>query len=201
MDYSNITTKQFIEIKKIISNDYLNKLDKDCRIIALLKNKTLTEVNEWKFWKLNWYRRQIQFLYSNDLPKFHLRRWLFINGTIYKALTKPTQYSVNRYLSMKACVEYGGIDKNLNKIVSLFYKPLFKSDKLDERGNYVDLDTNQSLKIERDFEKVKVSKVLGMVFFYSDVSSDLKIITDTYLKETEEAMEEMTKQAKALNLY
>lgn len=193
--YSQLKVKDLPIIAGIINNDSLSRIDKDIQIIAYLNNKTVSEIEDIDIRQVNKMRTGIQFIYNED-DEFNVYRYILLNGTIYKALVDVDKFSVNRYLSIKAHIDNGGWQNNCVKLIALCYKSLFTHGDIDEHGNYKDVSSKQLIKIERDFNNCKVSKIIGTLFFYSKIYNSLSLRIATYLNEAEMMTREMTEYLK-----
>ena len=178
MGYSNLKVKQLYGAKKIIGSE-VNRLDKDISLLSYIYGKPESYYQKLSFKSLALYRNTIAELYD-DAPGFRIRKYIIVNGKVYKLLTDCRKFSTGRFLGLKAHIS-NGIEKNFNKIVALCYKPLIGAENLDEHGNYVDLNPNEIEKMEKAFNNTKVSKVAGGVFFYLNVSNALNSTLQIYL--------------------
>lgn len=183
-----VPLKHIPKINEII-NSNVDRVDKECEILALLMNKPLRKIQSFKFWKLNYYRAQIQFLFEKD-KVYRLNKYLFIKGIIYKRINEVEYFTTNRLLSIKTYVR-GGIEQNITKLAALCYKPLF-SDGLDADGNEIDLTYKVQTRMENHFAELDYRKVAGSIFFFCEVSQNLKPVITLHLNNLEKITEELT---------
>lgn len=194
-NYKDIKLEQLAGVHKILKSKD-DHVDKCIRLLSYLTNKSRRYYESLPLWKLQHHFKQISFLFQPN-PKLPVKKVIWLNGYPYKALLDVSKFSSSRYLSLKHYVSNGQTEQNLHKIIALMYKPLFKSDKLDEEGNYKDDSMNE---INRRAELIKSKScydVYGAVFFYSKVSTILSARMQTYL---EQAMEKINHHMKELNL-
>ena len=159
-----IKVKHIPEITKII-NSQSTRIEKDCKILALVKGIELKEVESWKFFKLNYYRNQIKFLYAKD-NVYRLNKYIIYKWRVYRLINDVEYFTTNRALSIKAYLQ--DMEGNFNKLCALVYKPLF-SEGIDSEGNESDLSYTVTNRMEKDFSEMSYTKVAGAVFFLSKV--------------------------------
>lgn len=199
MDYSSVKINQLLPIKRIIEDDELTRLDKDFAILSLLTGMSVDKLESLKFKTANFLRGEVNFLFEPvHTQPFRLRSYIIVKGRIYKFLSDASKFSANRYLSIKAALDEknGGFEANLNRIAALCYKPLFSAGAIDEQGNYKDLHVKDRWEMYKDFSDVKVSKVIGGVFFYLNVSRSLNDWIQIYLSDLNQ---ELTTMAQEIN--
>ena len=88
-----VPLKHIPKINEII-NSNIDRVEKECEILALLMNKPLRKIQSYKFWKLNYHRSQIQFLFEKD-KVYRLNKYLFIKGRIYKRVNEVEYSTLN----------------------------------------------------------------------------------------------------------
>ncbi len=181
-----VPLKHIPKINEII-NSNIDRVEKECEILALLMNKPLRQIQSYKFWKLNYYRSQIQFLFEKD-KVYRLNKYLFIKGRIYKRINEVDRFTVNRLVSLKTYAKEG-IEQNITKLAALCYKPLFSSG-LDNDGNEIELSYSVNKRMEKAFNEVDSKQVLGAIFFFCAVSQNLKPVIELALRNLEEMTEE-----------
>lgn len=193
--YKDIKLEQLAGVHKILKSED-DTVEKSIRILSYLTKKSRSYYEALPLWKLHFYFKQISFLFQPN-PKLPVKKIIWLNYRPYKALLDVSKFSSSRYLSVKHYVSNGASETNLHKIIALMYKPLFKSDVLDEEGNYKDESINEIARRSELIKKKSCYDVYGAVFFYSKISTLLSARLQTYL---EEAMNKIKHHTKELNL-
>ena len=175
-----IKVKHIPEITKIINSES-TRIEKDCKILALVKGIELKEVESWKFFKLNYYRNQIKFLYAKD-NVYRLNKYIIYKWRVYRLINDVEYFTTNRALSIKAYLK--DMEGNFSKLCALVYKPLF-SEGIDSDGNESDLSYTVTSRMEKDFSEMSYTKVAGAVFFLSKVSQTLSEASNWIIKDLE----------------
>lgn len=186
-----VQLKKIPAINKIINSNE-TQLDKECLILAEVLNKPLKEIQRWKFYKLNYYRSQIQFLFQKNRT-YRVRKYLFVNFRIYKRVNEVEHFTTDRLLSIKTYVR-NGIDNNIVQLAALCYKPLF-SEGLDYEGNEKDMSYKVISKMEKDFANIDYRRVAGAVFFFCEVSQILNPLITYHINEATKEMEILNKES------
>jgi hypothetical protein len=73
----------------------------------------------------------------------------------------------------------------------LCYKPLF-SEGLDSDGNEIDLTYKVQTRMENHFDELDYRSVAGAIFFFCEVSRNLKPVITLHLNNLENIAEELT---------
>ena len=196
MNFRNIKVKQLKTIHEILTMD-LPRYDKDVQILSYLTGKTTDEIDNWKFYKSNFYRDKIAFLYG-ETDGFRVKKYIFVKGRFYKLLTDIEYFSASRLLSLKAHLQNGGADVNLAKLASQCYKPVGYHGDIYEHGNYTECRADVIKQMEVAFEDARISQIAGGVFFYSVISKRLNDLMLVRMMEAEGAMMEISQQARSL---
>lgn len=174
-----VKVKHIPEINKIINNELLKRWEKDAKIIALVKGISVDEVNSWRFYKLNYYRNQIKFLYAKD-NAYRVNKYVIKGFRVYRMVNDIEYFTANRALSIKAYIN--NMETNFSKLCALVYKPLFAQG-LDDEGNEKDLNYSVTNRMEKDFAEMDYKKIAGAVFFYSNVSRSLNEVSTLIINE------------------
>lgn len=183
-----IKVKHIPEITKIINSES-TRIEKDCKIIALVKGIELKEVESWKFFKLNYYRNQIKFLYAKD-NVYRLNKYIIYKWRVYRLINDVDYFTARRLLSIKAYLK--DMEGNFNKLCAVVYKPLF-SKGIDNDGNESDLGFGKINRMEKDFNEMSYTKVAGAVFFFFKVSQSLSEASNWIMNDLMMTMEMETK--------
>lgn len=153
LSVGNLTIEQFNQFTEIA------KTGKSFDIITFFTGKTEDDLNNLPINKLEKLNHRVGFLLSdyndmlNRVNKYRVKKYLFVKGRIYKAQLNEKKLNTNQYTALKTF----DASKQLNDVCSVIYTPL--------KG----FDKNKTDEISEAFKKVKVKKVIGTVFFYTDV--------------------------------
>ena len=156
LSVGNLTIKQY--------HKFIKAVKERSNIILAITDLTQDDLDNMPLKKLRNLNDRVGFLLSdyNDLVsgvgKIRKRKYLIVKGKVYKACLDADKLNTNRYTALKTF----NPDENLNDVCSVIYTPL--------KG----FDKNKVSDISKDFENIKVKRVLGVVFFYSNLSKKQK---------------------------
>jgi len=144
LSVGNLTIKQY--------HKFIKAVKERSNIILAITDLTQDDLDNMPLKKLRNLNDRVGFLLSdyNDLVsgvgKIRKRKYLIVKGKVYKACLDADKLNTNRYTALKTF----NPDENLNDVCSVIYTP------------------------SKDFENIKVKRVLGVVFFYSNLSKKQK---------------------------
>lgn len=148
LSVGNLTIKQYHSFVKAVK-------DKS-NVILAITDLTQSDLDNMPLKKLRNLNDRVGFLLSdyndiiNGVGKIRKRKYLIVKGNVYKAVLSTDEMNTNQYTALKTY----NPDEQLNNVCSMIYTPL--------KG----FDPKRVSQIAKDFENIKVKRVLGTVFFY-----------------------------------
>jgi hypothetical protein len=152
LSIGELTISKFHEFIKVA------KSGKTTDLITLFEGLTIEQIDSLPLDKLRMLNHRIGFLLSdyndmlNGVNKYRVKKFLFVKGRLLKAVVKTDKLNTNQYTALKTF----NFESQLNDICSVCYTPL--------KG----FDKSKVSDISEAFKDVKVKKVYGLVFFYSN---------------------------------
>lgn len=152
LSVGNLTIKQFQEFIQVA------KSGKTTDLITHFEGLTSEEIDNLPLKKLRNLNDRIGFLLSDysdmleGVNKYRVKKFLFVKGRLLKAVLNTGNLNTNQYTAIKTF----NFESQLDDICSVCYTPLkgFNKDRVNE--------------LSEAFKDVKVKKIYGLVFFYSN---------------------------------
>jgi hypothetical protein len=156
--WHQVTVAQFQELlpiyKKVqTEEDSVKWLSLWANIIAILADCQTEEVEALSLEKVNKIVKSLSWLNDKHLPH-PKRKYLFINGMLYKATSEAKQFNTAQYVEYKTFLGRSNVISEMHYLLATIYHPVFGKKDHDEKAKM--------------FLNVPVSKVYPMVFFYAN---------------------------------
>jgi len=196
--YNDVTLGQYQECYNLINS---KDEDKWIKILAILSNKSVEDIENLPADKLIKYANSLKFLSNPDIntkPK----KYIGIKGKVFKATLAITDLSTAQGIDIKTFLKPIGNKtqdeitiQNAHLILASIYKPLkwfkFKYDPINHSKN------------AELFKHVKMGDISGTLFFYSNVLERWMRVINAFTKEADTIltnhMEEVMEWADSLN--
>jgi len=196
--YNQITLVKYQECYNLINS---KDEDKWIKILAILSNKSIEEIENLPADKLIKYSHSLKFLSNPDIntkPK----KYIGIKGKLFKATLAITDLSTAQGIDIKTFLKPIGNKSqdelsivNAHLILASIYKPLkwmrFKYDPINHSKN------------AELFKQVKMGDISGTLFFYSNVWERWMRVINAFTKEADTIltnhMEEVMEWAGSVN--
>jgi len=152
LSVGELTINQFHAFQKAV------KTGKTYDLITLFTGLTSGQIDDLPLKKVENFTHRIGFLISdyNDLiegkSRIKPKKYLFIKGKLFKSILNADKLNTNQYTALKTF----NPDTQLNDVCSVIFTPLSGFDK------------TKTKEISELFKEVKVKKVYGAVFFYTN---------------------------------
>lgn len=169
--YNKLTVRQFLGCVEICKKG-LKDYDENIELVAYLLNKPVEEIESMTYEQTIKLTNRASRLKASK-PSTRVRKYLFVKGRIYKAVTDVKHFSAQRFLHYETNPE-------LHKRASALYIPIFS--KLTFNGSYKDSAVHQWDALAEAFLDLKVSQISGVVFFYLRKWKRLSPIMEAYMK-------------------
>lgn len=177
--YKDITVEQYQEIREVLQKDS-ESIDTWVRIVCILTNKQIEEIENLKADHLKWVFSQISWIRKPEL-KGRKRKYIFAGGRLYKACFYAQKLNTAQYVDLKSFLKEGDADKNLHKLLACVYLPL--------TWKGFDYSGEKHVETASRLRKVKMGRVYPTVFFYSKVwKNSIKAIQESGIKKAENLM-------------
>jgi hypothetical protein len=174
MKFSNLTIDQYQRIIDLETNEEPSTA-RAYKKLAIALDKTITEVIEMDINKRNFILANLN--KPNRLP---LKKYIFVNGWVYKATTSLTEMNTMQLIDFNSLANNKA---SLNDLLAVMYVPLF--------GKY---KAKNHKKLSLKLSKTKVKKTLGLLFFWSDYSKKCEKRTLTFLEKQAQMIQELMKE-------
>lgn len=186
--WDEITVNQFQECYFVLKKP---SLESWVTVISILSGLSQSEVESIPIKKLKKSIFQLQFLLD---PKINtkVRRWLYLNGTIYKAVFNANELNTAQTIDIKEFMKPKGIStedaivEGLHSLLACIYLPL-------TFGGFK-YDGSRHSKIAEAFKSARIGDVYGTLFFYSVAFRNLTLATEAYGKKQIEILEPHVKE-------
>ena len=170
-----ITISQYQTINQIVKSNK-DDLDKEIEAVAFLTRKSEDELLNLPLDKIRKTFAECGF----STPSQRLKRFIWVNGKLYKGCLDVTDLNTGQYIDLKNFAKQDFVS-NLHNLLAVIYKPIW--------GKY------EHGKVAEDMKSAKLNDVYGLVFFYSNL---LEILNPTILmcsvlakQDIEEVMKEI----------
>lgn len=179
--YKDITLSEYIQIVDVLNSD-LDELDKYVGLISILKNETLESIIDKPASVILELSKDLSFL--NELPsdKVKLTNELTLNNQLYFVNLKINDMTTEDF------IDYIKIDKsnvleNLDKVLSLFLKPVIKIEKnILGKKKYIFDETISKLEIAEEIQNhLNIEIAYSYMVFFYQLSKILQMNTNIYL--------------------
>jgi hypothetical protein len=162
MKFSNLTIDQYQIIIDLETNEEPSTA-RAYKKLAIALDKTISEVTEMDINKRNFILANLN--KPNRLP---LKKYIFVNGWIYKATTSLTE------MNTMQLIDFNSLANNkapLNDLLAVMYVPLL--------GKY---KAKNHAKLSKAMKQTKVKNTLGLLFFWKVYSQKCEKRTLTFLE-------------------
>lgn len=177
--------QEIVPIYKQLTETEDSEVFNDCwdNILAILSDSQLDTIQELPFKKRTKYLNRISWL-TRPLNNYGVKKYIFINGTLHKAVLDAKDFNVAQYIEIKTFLQRGDVVSELHNLLASIYMPLtFKGFRHD--------GVNHSKRAEA-FKLKKVGKVYPTVFFYSKVlKNSTEAIMDYGLQQTQKIIDQV----------
>jgi hypothetical protein len=166
MKFSNLTIDQYQIIIDLETNEEPSTA-RAYKKLAIALNKTISEVTEMDINKRNFILANLN--KPNQIP---LKKYIFVNGWVYKATTSLTE------MNTMQLIDFNSLANNkapLNDLLAVMYVPLFSKYKAKNHK-----------KLSLKLSKTKVKNTLGLLFFW-------KVYSQKCEKRIQTSLENQTK--------
>jgi hypothetical protein len=174
MKFSNLTIDQYQRIIDLETNEEPSTA-RAYKKLAIALDKTITEVIEMDINKRNFILANLN--KPNRLP---LKKYIFVNGWIYKATTSLTEMNTMQLIDFNSLANNKA---SLNDLLAVMYVPLFGKYKAKNHAN-----------LSKAMKQTKVKKTLGLLFFWSDYSKKCEKRTLTFLEKQTQMIQELMQE-------
>lgn len=193
-DIGELTVKQFQELT-IIYNSDKDLLDKGVEAISLLTGMSVNEVEQIDYKVIGKAFNHLNALMQSK-PKEVVKKWIVLNGTVYKAVTNMDKISTGQYLDLKNLSKDDKWIENMHLLLGCLYLPV------NWYGRVKKYNGEKLPQISKDMLTAKLKDVYGLLFFYSAVLEKLSPIIQMSLEEAlqtiQETVTEIHKDSQAL---
>ena len=176
----SLTVKQFQELTKVYNSDK-DVLDKGVEYVSILTGKTFDEVEAMDYKLIGEAFKHISKLMGTK-PKETLRRYIVVNGKVYKACLRADKFKAGQYIDLKNLSANDGWLDNMHLLLGCLYLPV------NMFGFAKNYDGAKLKEISKDFEKAKIGDVYGLLFFYSSVLEKSSPIIQMYSEQATETL-------------
>lgn len=192
MTVNDLTVEQFQHWYKILHNNKLDSLEKQCWFYSIIKNIHILDAEKVPMREII---KVVKPVFESK-PSDNIKRFVMLGTKPYVALLNAQkihdQLSANQFMAaqMYSRTEADAIE-NMHKLLALIYAP-YKFGKIK-------ISKDQNLTAER-FLKAKIGEVYGGVFFYSRVWEMSQPILQRYTNEAVETIASHMEEVKAHGL-
>jgi hypothetical protein len=146
MKFSNLTIDQYQRIIDLETNEEPSTA-RAYKKLAIALDKTISEVTEMDINKRNFILANLN--KPNHVP---LKKYIFVNGWVYKATTSLTEMNTMQLIDFNSLANNKA---SLNDLLAVMYVPLF--------GKY---KAKNHAKLSKAMKQTKVKQTLGLLFFW-----------------------------------
>lgn len=182
--YSQLTIGKYQQLHKIMEMDFPESFDRDIRILALLGDKKVADIEAMNIQDFNEARVRISFIYTQG--SFPLPASFWLKGVMYRVNTDPRKINAGGYIDItKLTSNKKEITGNIHLIMATLCTPF-------QLG--IKKDTKQTVEERAElFRKyLTMDKVLPVTVFFLKLSKKLRINIQSFL------LEEVIRKAKKI---
>ncbi len=174
MKFDNLTIEQYQKIIDLETKQPASAA-RGYTKLSIALNKTISEVIEMDINKRNFILANI-----NKPKHIALKKYIFLNGWIYKATMSLTE------MNTMQLIDFNSLANNkapLNDLLAVMYVPLF--------GKY---KAKNHAKLSKVMSKTKVKKTLGLLFFWKLYSQKCEKRIAISLEKQTKMIQELTRE-------
>lgn len=161
--FEDITLNQFIQLHELEKDNSIEKLDKDTKILSILTNKTIEEVEDLPFAKRNELLSKCDHV-KNPPKNLRVVKRFRVNSLLLVPTTSLTEMRTNQFVDFHNLIKQakGDYISIANDLLAIMFKPF----KIIGETKY---SPENHAKISELLLSAKVGDCLGLLFFYLDL--------------------------------
>ena len=173
--WDKLTVGQFISLYDIETNDNLNVVEKQQKMLAIVEGKSEEDYDNIKYSQLVIdYKNKLEFF--NQVPDCKPVDFIEVNGNRYKFCFELTEITSGQYIDISA---FSGNIMGINKIAACFFLPM-------KGKRYMEYGTIPHDKVAEDLLDAKFVDINGCMLFFYQLFKELISDTITYSSLREE---------------
>jgi hypothetical protein len=190
--WDKLSVGQFISLYDIETNQNLNIVEKQQKMLSIIEGKPESEYETYKYRQLvEDYHSKTEFFYN--VPECKPVDILEVNGNRYKFCFELTEITAGQYIDI---THFSGEIMQLNKIAACFFLPM-------KGKRYMEYGSVPHDKVAEDLLDARFVDVYGCMVFFYQLFKELINVTITSLDmkpETKEAVLRLWKDGDGLIL-
>jgi hypothetical protein len=185
-----LTVEQYQKINKLVKSytqsegieGKLDELENKARIVSIALNKDLEDVRSMPIIDINTIARDV-----TGIPKGRIKKYLLINGKLYKGLTASEKLNAGQLFDLKNFAKEGFVE-NIHNMAAVLYSPV--------------LGKQEHSQIAEIMKGANIADIYTLLFFYSVVLEKLnptiQMSLELAAQEIAKVMEEIQKESLVL---